>query len=204
MVFEIHGTKQVVTQTQKMIVGLDRVTGKLLWSLPFTTPFEQNIVTPIQSGSLLIFGGLQQPTFAVRVNRNGSSNNWTPSRVWETRDASFYMSTPVLAGGKLYGLSHKSRGQLVAIDAATGKLLWSGDGRLGDNASLIATGNVILLLPVDGVLRVYRPQGDGLLQIAGNTVADTPTWAMPALDRNHIVVKDQTSVILWDLPAATN
>jgi outer membrane protein assembly factor BamB len=184
-----------------MIVALDPVSGKLLWSLPFTTPYEQNSITPIQSGELLIFAGLQQPTFAIRPEKSGDT--WKATRAWEMRDANFYMSTPVLVNGKLYGMSNKGRGTPVTIDAATGKLLWSGDGRLGDNASLLSAGGALLVLPTDGELRVLRPEGDSLAGVTRYTVADSPTWATPAVDKNHILVKDLTSLTLWDLPAAT-
>ena len=45
------------------------------------------------------------------------------------------MSSPVLAGARLLGFSHRQKGQVVALDAATGRLLWAGPGRQGESAS---------------------------------------------------------------------
>ena len=50
------------------------------------------------------------------------------------------MSTPVLEGRPLYGLSHRKKGQLFCLDAATGKTVWLSEGRQGDNAALVAAG----------------------------------------------------------------
>ena len=46
--------------------------GKLLWKIPFATPYDQNSVTPVVAGELVIFGGVQKPTFAVTVTGSGA------------------------------------------------------------------------------------------------------------------------------------
>jgi outer membrane protein assembly factor BamB len=50
--------EQVVTQTDAHIVSVDLDSGKLLWRIPFTTPYDQNIVTPVAHGERLLFSGL--------------------------------------------------------------------------------------------------------------------------------------------------
>jgi len=58
------------------------------------------------------------------VLKNGS---WTCETLWETKNASFYMNTPVQAhNGSIIGFSHKNKGQVVAIDPKTGAIEWSG------------------------------------------------------------------------------
>jgi outer membrane protein assembly factor BamB len=44
--FVAGGVRQIVTETQTKIVGVDAATGALLWSMPLVTPYEQNAVTP--------------------------------------------------------------------------------------------------------------------------------------------------------------
>jgi outer membrane protein assembly factor BamB len=197
VIVNVGGTRQVVTQTQKMVVGVDETNGKLLWSLPFTTPYSQNSVTPVAAGDLIVFAGLQQPTFAVRVKKSGDT--WTAEKAWETRDAIQYMNTAVLDGGKLYGMSSKQRGQMFALDAATGKMLWSDEGRVGDNAAVLDAGPVLLALTTTAEMRVYK-KGESLTEVARYTVAESPTWATPAVQGNKIVVKDLNSLIVYELP----
>src|SRR5262249_39395240 len=46
IVVEIAGKRQIVTQSQQNIIGLWADNGALLWKIPFTTEYVQNIVTP--------------------------------------------------------------------------------------------------------------------------------------------------------------
>ena len=171
------GRRQVVVQMQKRCIGVDARDGKLLWSLPFTTAFDQNIFTPVVAGERLVFGGVRQPTFAVTLRQEGDA--WKAERAWETNQATFYMNTPVLSGGRLYGFSERQGGQLVALDAATGQLQWSGDASLATNAQCWTRGSVALVLTTDADLFVLKKEGAALAQVARYHVAESPTWATP-------------------------
>src|SRR5215510_3569676 len=60
IVVEIAGKRQIVTQSQQNIIGVWVDNGSLLWKIPFTTEYVQNIVTPIQYKDLLIFSGINK------------------------------------------------------------------------------------------------------------------------------------------------
>ncbi len=192
------GVKQVVTQTQRFCVGVGLADGKLLWRLPYTTPYDQNSVTPVAAGNLLIFGGTQRPTIGVRLTRKGAA--WHAEKSWETRDQTLYMSTPVFADGRLYGMSERRSGQLFTVEPATGKTLWAGDGRLGDNTSLTDIGSHVLALTVGGDLRVLHKDGVKLVEERRYEVASSATWASPAVVGRSILVKDSSHLTLWELP----
>ena len=96
-----EGVRQIVTQTEKMCVGIEAKSGNLLWSLPFKSLMSQNAVTPAIAGDLIIFAGLGQATFACRIGK--LDGLWKAEKVWESRDEMMYMSTPVVSGGKIYG-----------------------------------------------------------------------------------------------------
>ena len=200
IVVTLGGVRQIVTQTQRRCVGVAVDTGTLLWSLPFTTSYDQNSVTPVAAGDRLIFAGMRQPTFAVRVRKNGAA--WSAEKVWETRDVTMYMSTPVASGTRLYGMSERRSGQMFCLDVATGKLLWNGEGRMGDNASIWEAGPNVLALTTGADLIVYRKAGDALAEAARYEVADSATWASPAASRGRILVKDETTLASWNLPAS--
>lgn len=194
----LDGVRQIVTQTQRYCIGLSADSGRLLWRIPFTTPYDQNCVTPVAVGSLLVFGGTQQPTFACRVRRNGA--RWTTEKVWETRDATLYMSTPVASGSRLYGLSERRRGQMFSLHATTGKLLWTNEGRFAENAALYDGGPVLLVLTTEADLWVFQKRGDTLTPSARYNVADSPTWASPAVQGRRILIKDVNSLTRWEIP----
>jgi len=54
-------------------MGVALMTGKLLWSIPFVTPCDQNIVTPVVANDLLIFSSHDTGTFAVRITKKGDA-----------------------------------------------------------------------------------------------------------------------------------
>jgi len=57
MVFELEGTRQVVTFTQENLVGISVTTGELLWRRPYTTQRTTTSQTPILYGQTLIEAG---------------------------------------------------------------------------------------------------------------------------------------------------
>lgn len=198
IVVRMGGTPQLVTQTQKLCVGIALKDGKLLWSLPFTTPFDQNSISPVRVGDLLLFGGTRQPTVAVRVKRKGDT--WKVEKAWETREVTLYMSTPVVSGDRVFGMSERYGGQLFMLDAATGKTLWTGPERLADNAAVYDAGSVLLVLTTDGDLRIHRKEAAGLPEVARYEVAEGATWASPAISGKQMLIKDVSALYLWKLP----
>lgn len=189
----LGGVRQLITQTQKHCIAVSPADGKLLWQLPFTTPYEQNSVTPVVVGDVVIFGGVQKPTFAVKV----SGADAQP--LWETREITVYMSTPVTQGTTLYGMSDKQRGSLFALNTTDGSVLWKSEGRLGENASLTDIGPALLVLSTTGELTVQEKTGTALKELAKYKVADSPVWASPAVANDRLLVKDKTTLVLYQV-----
>jgi outer membrane protein assembly factor BamB len=192
---DIQGTPQIVTQSQTACIGVSPADGSRLWSIPFATEYDQNIVTPAVLGDRIIFSGIGKGTFAYRLAK--SEGRWSPVEVWHNAEVSMYMSSPVVVGDRLFGLANHKRGQFFLLDGATGKTLWTGDGRVGENAAILRAGEVLLALTTGSELLVLKPQGDAVQTLARYQVADTPTWAHPALVGHTILIKDRTSVAAW-------
>jgi len=195
IVVELAGVRQVVTQSQLNIIGVDEATGKLLWKMPFTTSYEQNIVTPVLYKNTLIFSGLDKGVFAIRLARNGAEIS--PQKVWETKDASMYMNSPVLSGDLLFGFSHLKKGQLFCLDAATGETLWAGPPRAGDNAAVLASKSTLVALNNEGQLTIARVDAKSFEVIRQYTVAESPTWAHPLVMSDGVVIKDLKTLARW-------
>jgi len=194
----IGGVRQVVTQSQANLVGLSAEQGELLWKIPLSTPYEQNAVTPVLAGDLLVYGGLDLPLRAVRFARKGAA--WTPERVWENAEVSTYLSSPVLEAGKLYGHSNRKRGQLFCLDATTGRTVWLSDGRQAENAAVLAGGGVLFFLTTDGALIVAAKDAPAFKALRTWQVAESATWAHPAIVEGAVLVKDVDTLTLWRMP----
>lgn len=195
IVVELGGARQVVTQSHSNIIGVDAASGKLLWKIPFKTEYDQNIVTPVIYKDTLIFSGVDKGVFAVRLNRTGDA--WSTQTVWQTKDASMYMNSPVVVGDFLYGFSHLKKGQIFCLDARTGKVVWTGPPRMGDNAALLASSSTLFALTPDAQWIVAKPTMKGLGEIRRYEVADGATWAQPIVLADGVVVKDVKTLARW-------
>ena len=189
---EIEGRRQVVTLTESSIVGLDAANGSLLWSVPFTDEWHENIATPVWTGSHLVISGPRQGTHAFAVRRQ--DDDWRVVRAWSNARVTMYMSSPVLAAGTLFGHSSTRRGQFVALDAATGGLRWSSEGREGEHASVLIAGDDLLLLTSDAELLVAAADGAAFAVAHRYEVADGATWALPVPLPDGLLVRDATSL----------
>ncbi|HEY9282430.1 MAG TPA: PQQ-binding-like beta-propeller repeat protein [Pyrinomonadaceae bacterium] len=197
VVADLTGARQVVTLTDKSVVGVAADTGKLLWKVPFADEWNENIVTPVVRGRNLIVSGIRQGTRAFEIARAGGG--FEAKQLWHNPQVQMYMSSPVLDGDLLYGLSNTRKGQYVCLDAKTGRIVWATEGRDGNQAAVLSAGGVLLFLTADADLIVAARSSKGFEPLARYKVADSATWAHPAILGKQILVKDEASLSLWSV-----
>jgi outer membrane protein assembly factor BamB len=196
VVATLAGVKQLVTQSRTHVVGVG-LDGKLLWQIPIESPYDQNSVTPIVAGDLVIVSALSNPTTALRINRSGAT--FTPQEVWKNAEVSMYMSTAIVAGDALVGLGQRNRGQFFAIDVKTGRTLWTTRGRETENAALIRVPGYTLIQTTEGELIVARDSATAFDVVKRYDVADSSTWAHPSLAGSRLFVRDAKSLTMWSI-----
>ena len=96
-----------------------------------------------------------------------------------------------------FGLTHRSLGQFVAIDAASGKTLWNTQGREGEHASMIGSRSWLLASTTDGTLVIARANPQKYEEVRRYQTAQSAVWAHPAVTGSSIIVKDIDKVICW-------
>lgn len=197
MIFDLGGTRQVVTFTQEHFVGVSLATGELLWRRPFTTPATTTSQTPILFEDMVIEAGRANGITAIRVAREAAG--WTTEDVWHTDEVSLHMTNGVVVEGVLFGLSHLNSGQYFGLDLETGEVLWKGAPRQGENAAIVSAGETIFSLQDDAELLVVRSSRTGFEPVARYEVATSETWAQPAISGNRVFVKDVSTLSLWTL-----
>ena len=197
IVAELAGTRQIVTVTQAKVVGVDLMTGTLLWERPFAISSNSNSNTPILHGETVIVSGNGGPTTAFTVARN--NNQWTTTTVWENADVPLRLTNAVLVGDLMFGLTNRNVGQYFGVDASTGETLWTSPGRQARNAAIARADDLLFSLENDGELVVARSSRTGFELLRKYKVADTETWAEAALSGDRIFVKDESTLSLWRL-----
>jgi hypothetical protein len=195
IVVSLEQTSQVVSATQDFVIGVS-LDGRLLWRFPFDG--KNGVTTPVLSNETII---VNSPERVIAFRPRRRDGVWNVETMWEAKEVSTYLSTPVLVDGVLYGLSTKQRGQFYAIDAKTGQLLWLGTPREADNTALVKAGRVLFLLNDDGELIVAKANRKGFDPIVRYLVSDSATWAQPAISGDRIFVKDVNALTLWTVTA---
>ena len=194
VVIETGGQQQIVTMTEGSIVGVDGKNGKELWSVPFPDEWHENISTPLWTGAHLIVSGTRQGTHAYALTQ--IAGKWQATESWKNPDIAMYMSSPVFGDGLIYGHSSKKKGQFFAIDAKTGAVRWTTEGREGEHASLLLTPQHVVFL-TNGADLIIAKRGTPAFAVERRyEVAEASTFAMPVLLGSNILVRDATGLIL--------
>jgi len=190
----VEGTKQIVVQTEKNVVGIAAADGKLLWQV--SSPAQrmaQNAATPIVDGQTVIYTGQGQGTKAVKIEKQG--DGFAVKELWSNADLGTGFNTPVFKDGLLFGLS--DRGNFFCLNAQTGQAAWTDTNKLSNFGAVLDAGSCLLALPEKSELIVFKPDGKEYGELARYKVADTPIYAHPIIAGNRIFVKDQESLAMW-------
>jgi outer membrane protein assembly factor BamB len=114
-----QGIRQLITMTQRSVVGVDVQTGRLVWSAPFAPRSPQNALTPVfQDGYVFIACGHSSGGRLLKID----SESRTASTVWHREDLDDCHSGAFLLDGKLYGCGCRAGGKsLYCVDFLTGE-----------------------------------------------------------------------------------
>lgn len=197
VVATLGGTRQVVTFTQQKLIGVDASTGALLWELPFVVMGTTSSLTPIIYGQSVIVGANGHPVAAYAPTRQGTT--WTANKLWENMDVTMRMSNGVIVRDMLVSLSTRNMGQYFAIDAKTGKTLWTSDPRQAAQAALQTAGDLLFSLEDDGELVISRITPTAAEPVRRYDLSEAETWTQPVISGNRVFIKDVSSLALWTL-----
>ena len=194
----VDGTKQIVTLTEKSIVGVGVADGKLLWQLPFAPGRRAyNAATPIVDGQTVIFIGAGRGAKAVKIEKQG--DGFAAKELWSNGDVDVQFNSPVLKAGMIFGLSSKNN--LFCLDAQSGKTAWIDSNQTGGRGfgAILDAGPVLLALTNSSELIAFGPSDEGYMELARIKVADTATYAHPVIAGNRIYVKDEAALAMWTM-----
>lgn len=193
----VDGTRMVVVETDKSVVGLGVKDGKQQWKTPFAIVGRgYNASTPIVNGQTIIFSGTTRGTRAMKIEKAGDT--FVAKETWNNKDNSVIYNSPVLHGKFVFGLT--SNNKLFCINGDSGQTAWTADtkGKQG-YGSIVDAGPVLVSLTPAAQLVVYEPSEKEFKELANYKVATTDTYAYPVLDGNRVFVKDKDSVTLWTI-----
>ena len=196
-----QGVRQIIEWNHRALVGVESKSGRLLWEFPFPhTSHNQNMPTPSFHKGRVLLGGENRGVHGLEPQLKDGV--WTVKKHWSQMKVALDMSSAVMNGNLLYGFSHFGRGRFFCLDPKTGKVLWQGPERTGENVMFLSIPGHILALVNNGELQVIAARRDRYEKVASWRVAETPTWAPPVLLQRNILIKDRETLTLWALEGA--
>ena len=189
MVATLAGVRQVIAFTATALVGVNRLTGKLLWRVPLKSGANRHACTPVIAGDTITVASQTLGLVCTRITKT-ADGGVVAMPAWENKDLKINLATPALAGQFFY--SQGASKDFVCVDAMTGEIKWSqpgfGNGKR-DYASTIVVGKNLLVLTEEGQLLLLAATPEkyaelGRLQICGGT------WCFPAYANGQLFVRD--------------
>lgn len=196
----LAGERQVVTLSEKSLIGVRAADGQLLWKVDTPGTQSMSIQTPVIYGDTVLVSPYRtQPMRAYKLQKTASGFEVEES--WRNPDIAVFCSSPVLIGTTLFGLATQRSGHLFALDARTGETLWQGEPRYAMQAVLVGAGDQLLVFRDSGELEVYSVASLPPQLMRTYELAESRLWAHPALLGRNVLVKDWTGLSLWQVPA---
>ena len=131
------------------MTSLDPLTGRTWWRQRLVTPGDQAVSTPVCSGDRLLIAGLM---LKLDLDRPAASVLWPETKAAMRRILS-NTSTALIQGGYVY--SGKSTGELVCLEAATGRQVWE-----DSTVTELKNGSGIHLTPCGDAVFLFTDRGD--------------------------------------------
>ena len=198
VVATIAGVRQYITLGEQNAFAVEPSTGRLLWKIAFKDEYNENVVTPVVVGDLVILSAIRKPTAAFTIAK--TAEGWVTRQKWSNAEVPMYLSNPVLVGDRLYGLSSRGKGMLFALDIRTGKTLYKSEGRYAENAQFVVDGKTLYAMTSQGELITLDISGGSPVERARFEASKTQVWARPAMAGRQLFVKDETSLRAFGIP----
>ena len=194
-VMTADGTKQIVTLSEKLVVGVSLADGKLLWQVPYQAK-QGNNTTPVIDGQTMVITGQAMATLAIKVSKQ--DGQFVVKEIWRNGDVQLgpRFTTPVLKDRLLFGFAS---GKFYCLSAKTGEMLWTDTVNRGASGAIVDVGSCLMALTLNMELVAYEPSPKQYTEIARFKVANTETWAHPVIAGKRIYVRDQATVTLWTM-----
>lgn len=191
MIAEIHGVRQVVNFMADAAVGMDAEKGTVLWRYPLKTAFARHVMTPLVIGNRVVIGSHQTGLIGLELQKDGA--DWKVNEAWVNKEASPNFSCPVLVGKSIVGLGPQKN--IVGVDPATGKTLWSKPGYLLSaadkaHAGFVVVGDSTVLVLTDGGELVLLQVAEAACNELGRAQVCGANWCNPALVGSRLYLRD--------------
>ena len=195
---ELCGQPQLVVFTYGEVAGLNPDTGALEWMHPHVSEMGINVSMPVwgDDGLLFVSSAYNGGSRVLRVRRDGGKTQ--VDEVWANQRVRIHFGNAVRIGGVVYASNGDTpTAPFAAIDVNTGEFRWRTRGIA--RASLLASGDRLVILDEDGQLTLAVPEDAGLRVLARAPIMKSTSWTVPTLIGTTLYLRDRQRIVALDL-----
>ena len=197
IVADIGGVRTVMTLTSAAGVGVRASDGKLMWRNRSAANGTANATTPVFSNNTVFYTS-SYGTGGALLSLTPQNGEVRAQEVYFTRDMQNHHGGVIVIGSTLYGF-HNSI--MAALDLPTGKSLWR-NRSVGKGAITHADGR-FYILGEDHVMGLAEATPAGYREFGRFPIADQgwPSWAHPVVSGGRLYVRNQGTILAYDVRA---
>jgi outer membrane protein assembly factor BamB len=195
-----NGKQLIVTMLEKVVVGIDPDTGKVLWQYDFPNRFGVLPNPPLYADGMLYVvggGGTGGTMLALADDATGVTEKW------KDRTLDCQMQGTVLVDGCIYGTAQSGKRGLVCLDWKTGEAHWSAGSV--EQASVVAADGMLYVYGQDGTVYLVEPstaafRPKGLFTVSQGTAEH---WAHPTIANGRLYIRHGDALMAYDVKSGS-
>jgi outer membrane protein assembly factor BamB len=213
---EHESRRMVIIWHPEAVNALEPETGKVLWSVPFTSRFGLTAPTPRLAGEILFVTAFYNGSLALRLGAGEPEVLWRSPRPTEKNTVYLHsiMATPFIEAGHIYGVC--SYGQLRCLELETGTRLWETleattpeQATRWGNAFIVQHQDRYFLFNERGDLIIAKLTPEGYKELSRARLIE-PTnrdpgrfvvWSHPAFANRSVYVRNDQEIVRVSLAA---
>jgi outer membrane protein assembly factor BamB len=183
--FLVGSQQLVVMPVWREVVGLNPLTGRVMWKIPWRTSYNINAADPIVLGNMVfISSGYNKGCSLYQIDGR------KVTEIWKNGNMCNQVNSSVLWDGHIYGFDGQVDGgaKLACVSFETGETKWSQAG-MGTGSLMLADGKLIIL-GEKGKLIIAEASPQGFKQLASAQILTGKCWTVPVLANGRIYARN--------------
>ena len=186
VIAKLGGVEQLVCFMVEGVIALDPEKGELFWRVPIKTAYGRHVTAPVWHDDVVVVSSHQAGLIGTKVSGKQGE------QAWVSKDSAINTASPVSVGGYLYGLG--PRKNLICVEIATGKQMWSKEGYIQSSADkayggFLVIGKNILCLTDTGSMVMFAADPREFKEIGQAQVCGA-NWCNPAYADGRLYLRD--------------
>jgi outer membrane protein assembly factor BamB len=193
--FDHNGRKILATHTEKSILGIDALTGKLLWTVEQPNKYSVHANTPLyREGWLYCVSGYGKGGIMLEIAENGESVR----EIWRDEELDTKLGGMVELNGRIYGSGDFNR-KWYCLDWKTGTELFRNTDFTKGN--IISAEGLLYWYTQGGEVVLIRPLEDRF-EILGSfkvPFGEKQHWAHLVIHDKRLFVRHGSALMVYDI-----